>query len=116
SILSALCMLLEWEGYRVSGARDGVEGRQALERERPDLLITDYMMPAMDGGELVRWLRGTPSMSGMPVILISAVPEFEAELDGLVDAFIRKPPNLDRLLELVRRGVEDGRAALRDHP
>lgn len=113
SILLALRMLLEMEGYRISEAGDGSEAIAVLARERPDLVITDYMMPGLNGGELVRRLRSDALLRELPVILISAVAVRDTGVQTLVDAYVGKPPDLDALLELVRRGVDGGRTALR---
>jgi DNA-binding response OmpR family regulator len=63
---------LEREGYRVRTARDGVEAVEAALADRPDLVISDYQMPRMDGMALARRLADEPTLRGLPVILLTA--------------------------------------------
>ena len=80
--------------YRVVEAADGLE---ALERARagpPDLVVSDLMMPGLDGVELVRALREDPDLSFVPVILLTARAELESRLRGLesgADDYLAKP-------------------------
>ncbi|HEX5515130.1 MAG TPA: response regulator [Gammaproteobacteria bacterium] len=102
-ILAALTLLLDMEGYRVTEATNG---RQALERLRttvPDLVITDYMMPYMDGIELMRQIRQDPALAGLPVILLSAALPEDIDLTGLADATLSKPVGIDELLDAIAR-------------
>lgn len=63
---------LEREGYRVRTARDGVEAVESALAERPDLVISDYQMPRMDGMALAQRLAVEPTLKGLPVILLTA--------------------------------------------
>lgn len=112
SILSSLAMLLEMEDYRVSQARDGRQGLQEIADCRPDLLITDFMMPYVDGIEMVRRLRAEPAYQDLPIIMMSAATVSRDGFESLIDAFLRKPMDLDRLFELLELGVKGGRKAL----
>ncbi len=67
-----LSNLLGYKGHRVLHAADGVEALAQARAERPDLIITDVVMPAMDGLELVRQLRGDPALSNTPAIFYTA--------------------------------------------
>ena len=69
--------------YQVSLARDGVEGLAAAIASLPDLIVSDVMMPNMDGFALVRELRATPATASIPVILLSARAGEEAAVAGL---------------------------------
>jgi two-component system phosphate regulon response regulator PhoB len=113
SILSSLAMLVELEGYRVAQASDGQQALQRIAECRPDLLLTDFMMPQLDGIELVRRLRAEPAYQELPIILMSAVRVDLSGVEALVDAFLRKPMDLDHMFELIERGVTGGRAAMR---
>ena len=64
--------LLVREGYRVSLAKDGLEGLEKLAEERPAVLLSDIEMPRMDGFDLVRTLRGDSRLADMPVIMITS--------------------------------------------
>ena len=67
-----LAFALEMEGYIVSTAEDGEKGLAAVEAQQPDLIITDVMMPKMDGYEMVRRIRSNPQTRFIPVIIQSA--------------------------------------------
>ena len=63
---------LKMHGFDVVRARDGQEALDMMEKERPDLAVIDWMMPAMDGVELTRRLRAEPLTSALPVIMLTA--------------------------------------------
>jgi len=67
-----LTSLLGYGGHRLLEAGDGAEGLAIAAAERPDLVITDILMPAMDGYEFVRLLRANPAIAGTPVIFYTA--------------------------------------------
>ncbi len=67
-----LVALLVHHGHRLLEAADGREGLAAARAERPDLVITDVLMPVMDGYEFVRQLRLAPTTSGIPVVFYTA--------------------------------------------
>jgi CheY-like chemotaxis protein len=103
SILAALTLLLDVEGYRVAEATNGQQGLERLAGFAPDLIITDYMMPFMDGVEMIRRIRQDPQFADVPVILISAALPHDVDLSGLADASLSKPTGIDRLLEVIER-------------
>jgi DNA-binding response OmpR family regulator len=104
-ILSAMRVFLEKHGYRVLAAPDGNLGLAAAEREAPDLVIVDMMMPKQSGFLVLQKLRARPN-GGPRVIMITANEGSRhrayAEILG-VDDYIRKPFPMDRLLESVQR-------------
>jgi len=86
--------ILMESGYRVSFASDGMAAVEFIERELPELIITDWMMPRMDGVELVRWLRESDGSAGLPIIMLTAKSDHTSRLEGLdqgADAFLGKP-------------------------
>lgn len=101
-IVDALKDLLAYEGYRVVTAANGRDGLAQLEAEHPDLVMLDLMMPIMSGQEM---LRAMPSKSAVlpPVILMSAAtePRALASSQGQYAAFLRKPFELQVLLDLI---------------
>jgi DNA-binding response OmpR family regulator len=104
-IVESLRLALEANGYMVLVARDGNQGLALSERENPDLVILDMMMPKRSGFlvlEKMRRTRETP----MRVIMITANEgsrhKAYAEMLG-VDDYIRKPFPMDRLIESVQR-------------
>src|SRR3954471_11053346 len=86
--------LLRLHGYEVMEANDGREALDCLDRFRPDLVLTDLMMPVMDGVELIRELRANPETAGIPIVAITAdatsMSESRARAAG-ADDFIAKP-------------------------
>jgi CheY-like chemotaxis protein len=84
------------KGYRVSVAMSGEQALEAYRRDAPDLVITDYKMPGMNGDELLRRLRAL--QPGLPAIMISANPiEVGPTLDQV--RFFPKPVSLETLVE-----------------
>ncbi|MDA8251631.1 MAG: response regulator [Rhodospirillales bacterium] len=97
--------LLTDEGHRVLTAANG---RQALERmgeARPDLVISDLMMPVMDGATLLRMMRESPEWRDIPFVLMCALPEDHVRdrLVGPYQGFMRKPFRMDDVVDFVDR-------------
>lgn len=100
-VLRAARMLFEMEGYRVLVAEHGQEALACLDGEgQPDLVVTDRMMPVLDGIALCRALRTHPALEAVPIVLMSAGAEPD-EHRRLYDAFVQKPFVADDLLALV---------------
>ena len=98
--------ILEREGFTVLEAGSGEEALDLLPRERPDLVISDIMMPGMDGYALCRRIKEIPELDGLPVILVTFLSEIRDVVRGLeagADNFIMKPYAPDFLLSRVRR-------------
>jgi chemosensory pili system protein ChpA (sensor histidine kinase/response regulator) len=98
--------LLVREGYRVSLAKDGLEGLERLAEERPAVVLSDIEMPRMDGFDLVRNMRGDSRWRDLPVIMITSRiaqkhKDYAAELG--VDHYLGKPYAEEDLLALVSR-------------
>ncbi|GAB3010437.1 SpoIIE family protein phosphatase [Mycobacterium bourgelatii] len=111
-----LINLLRSSGYKVSGVTDGNEALQAIRAEPPDLVISDVMMPGLDGLQLVAALRQDPLTATLPVLLLSARAGQEASIEGLMagaDDYLVKPFAAAELLARVRANVELAR--LRNH-
>jgi DNA-binding response OmpR family regulator len=64
---------LRRDGYRILEAEDGASGLDTIERERPDLVILDFMMPGMDGAEMMRRLRARSGSSTPRILLMTAL-------------------------------------------
>jgi DNA-binding response OmpR family regulator len=104
-IVGALKTLLEQRGYRVLAAADGNTGLAAAERDRPDLVVVDMMMPRRSGLVVLEKLKAR-KQGGPPVILITASEGVRhrdyAQALG-VDDYLRKPFAVERLMESVER-------------
>lgn len=101
----ALAALLEAHGYGVVRARDGSEALRTTERDSPSLVISDVVMPGVDGFELVRTLRARASSADVPVILLTGHDETTRRVEGLdlgADDFLAKPVAPAELLARVR--------------
>lgn len=90
-IAELLAELLMSRGHRVATAGNGQLARALLASDRYDLVITDQMMPLVDGVELVRGLRADPRLADLPVIMISAQRDLAVIREGLVQASLHKP-------------------------
>lgn len=102
-IADILGYALEDEGFMVVKASNGQKGLEVLERERPALIITDFMMPVMDGLEFANAVRALPAVNHLPIILISgAQAHLGMERSDLFDAVLDKPFNIDTILATVR--------------
>jgi adenylate cyclase len=100
-----LADLLSVKGYAVATAASGAEALQQVERERPDLVLLDVVMPDMSGYEVCRALRADPAMGILPVIMVTALEPYEERVKGLeagADDFLAKPINQAELLARVR--------------
>jgi CheY-like chemotaxis protein len=100
-VLESLCEALEGEGYEVRGARDGIEALEAIAERRPDLIVTDLMMPTMTGFELLAALHDTPELATIPTLIITAVRGVEAQQQAPAAMVLPKPLDLDRLLRAI---------------
>jgi len=106
--LHVASFLLRSNGYRVSTAHDGFEALTACERDRPDLILLDVMMPGMDGYECCRRLKAREDLKDIPVIFLSAMADSDDVVAGLelgaVD-HVGKPFNAAELLARVATHV-----------
>lgn len=102
TILETLKTLLELESFRVLTAADGERGLRVAQEQRPDLILSDMMMPRMDGLEMIARLRDAVGTEAVPIILISSAtpPDYPAPR---WDDFWNKTDDLDRLLAQIRR-------------
>jgi len=102
SIVTAWKRVLQLEGYRVVTASNGREGLVAANEEKPDLIITDWSMPIMDGIEFCRHLKLEREFARVPVILTSAGPPGPGDT-AVWDDFWLKPVSIEMLLASVQR-------------
>ena len=98
SINEVVCAHLERRGYRCRQAFSGTEGLMLLREQRPDVVITDLMLPGVPGEEIVRAIRGADS--ALPIIVISAritAADKISLLQAGADDYLTKPFDLDEL-------------------
>jgi len=104
----ALKQILEQERCRVIVAADGEAALSSLESGRPDIVLTDVVMPIMGGYELCRRIRSTAATKDLPVILVTSLSDPEEVIRGLAagaDNFIRKPFDGRYLISRVRNVI-----------
>ena len=85
---------LEKEGFQVMEAADGLQGLRTAQKEKPDLVLLDLMLPGMDGLEVCRTLKGAPATSALPIIMLTAKAEEVDKIIGLelgADDYMTKP-------------------------
>ncbi|MBO9997449.1 MAG: response regulator transcription factor [Cyanobacteria bacterium SID2] len=100
---------LELLGYSAVPAADGREALQLVERYQPHLLITDAIMPNMDGYELVRRVRVQPAFRLLPVVFLTARNEVKDRIRGYqlgIDLYMPKPFELEELGAVVRNFLD----------
>lgn len=100
-------LILGRKGFNVIGANGGVEGLEAVRRERPDLVLLDLMMPDMDGWEVYQQIKADSELREIPVIVVTAKAQSIDKVLGLhiakVDDYISKPFGPQELLESVEK-------------
>jgi DNA-binding response OmpR family regulator len=111
-ILRLLEETLKFKGYNAVTARNGQEALDLIQRERPALVITDIMMPKLDGFGLVHRLRINPETRDLPVIFLTAtyvaLEDQAFALNIGVTRFIEKPVNFERFLETIDELLTQG--------
>lgn len=104
-----LSRLLTARGWRVETVADGEAALRAVRRRRPDLLISDVMMPRMDGFALVRALRADDATAGLPILVLSARAGQDSGVEGFdagADDYIVKPFRATELIARVRNMLD----------
>jgi CheY-like chemotaxis protein len=105
-------LLLETAGYRVLSASNGRAALELLDSETPDLILSDFMMPIMNGGEFGLELRRRPALKDIPFVFMSGTSEAVLRHSfSDYDAILQKPFEVDGLLALVARLIQNGRPA-----
>jgi CheY-like chemotaxis protein len=103
--LEMLAFLLANEGYQIATASDGAEALLRVREKRPDLIITDYWMPKMNGLELCARLRQEEAWRTIPVLLMTAAYDLELppldELAGVLPKPIRFVPMLETIRKVL---------------
>lgn len=105
-IVMVIRVNLEFEGYEVIEAYDGVQALEMIESENPDLVVLDIMMPEMNGWDVLSRIRENPKTEDLPVIMLTALAQDrdieEATLRG-ADVYLTKPFEPEELILTVKR-------------
>ena len=95
-------VVLQRAGYTVVSAGDGLEGMKALLSQQVDVVVTDALMPNLDGYELCRFVRNSAHLAHLPIILLSALdPRNTTDESEQVNAFLAKPVSPEDLLAIL---------------
>ena len=111
-VVEVVTVLLEHEGYQIMKAYDGKEALEIVEKETPDLIILDIMMPEIDGVEVCRRLRQRDELKEVPIVMFSAklsAIDKKESFDAGADGFISKPFNARGFIAGIKTYLELGR-------
>jgi class 3 adenylate cyclase len=100
-----IASILQQAGYEVLLARNGADGFQVAKQHRPQLIVTDLMMPLVSGMEMIQMIRQQPDLRGTPIVLVTAKADEETRIEGVekgADGYLSKPFNARELLAEVR--------------
>ncbi len=87
---------LNQKGFEVKLASDGAQALERIRTEKPDIILLDWLLPLMDGGEMIRHIPDDPG-SSIPIIVISGQPA-PADLDPRVRSWLTKPVGIEELV------------------
>jgi DNA-binding response OmpR family regulator len=100
-------LILGRRGFDVTGANGGREGLETVQREKPDLVLLDLMMPDMDGWEVYQRIKSDEELREIPIVVVTAKAQSIDKVLGLhiakVDDYITKPFGPQELLESVEK-------------
>jgi len=108
TVVRALQLIFEREGYLTFTASDGQQAIGVARRHQPDVVLMDVVMPNMNGFEATRALTSDPATSAIPVIMMSGTEQVADRVWGLrlgAKGFLTKPINRDELLTKVRSAI-----------
>ncbi len=111
-IVELVCKILELEGFNVRCANSGNELFAGLEKQKPNLILLDIMMPEIDGLEVLRRLKAAPETSSIPIILLTALDGDEDILTSYkmgADHYITKPFKRTHLVAVIDHLLSEGR-------
>lgn len=111
-----ICQGFESEGYQIFSSTNGREALQCIEDQRIDLIVSDFMMPEMDGMELCRSIKADVNFSHIPIIMLTARSNSEFEISAIetgVDSYIVKPFKWKHV-SAVTRNLLDSRARMHE--
>lgn len=110
SLAGEIADLLQMMQYNVIVATNGKEGLKMVKEKKPDLVLTDLLMPEMDGLEMITEIRSDRAGKNIPIIILSAKVDPEVDLAAIklnVKQVIRKPSRAQYLIESVKRVLSE---------
>ncbi len=113
-MINLVKLILKKEGFEVVGAMGGRDGLEVIEKNNPDLVLLDLMMPDIDGWEVYQAMKASDRLKTIPVIIITAKAQSIDKVLGLhiakVDDYITKPFSPGELVASVRRVLSDNKS------
>jgi two-component system KDP operon response regulator KdpE len=98
---------LNQRGYEVKLAANGAEAVERIESEQPDVILLDWLMPLMDGGEVLDRLSRGRGMPSIPIIVISGQPAPQGgALDPRIQCWLTKPVTIDELVAQIQQPLQ----------
>jgi CheY-like chemotaxis protein len=108
-LLDNMVESLEIEGYTVIETKDGAAALEVLEKKNPDLIITDLLMPRVNGFEMIEFVRKDERLSRIPILVYSAMAEpniIEKSMKLGATMFVTKPCSIDAFLSAVANTIK----------
>jgi DNA-binding response OmpR family regulator len=108
-IKTLVSMYLQSEGYTVLTAYDGLDAISIAERENPDIILLDVMMPVMSGFEVAQQLKANPATKDIPIIMLSAAAQADSIKKGIESGardYLVKPFEAAKLDAMIRNILE----------
>jgi CheY-like chemotaxis protein len=103
SIVETLVEILSFDGYVATSAANGRAGLEAARATRPSLILLDYMMPVMDGLQMLARLRADPDLKEIPVVMMTAAPLGIPNTSRRWNALLIKPFDATQLTRTIER-------------
>ena len=111
-LCSLLCDLLNTQGYETAASADGLDAVQRVERDSPDAVVLDVMIPGLDGFQVCEKLKFSRQTNQIPILMLTALDGTEARARGLrvgADRYLTKPFEPNKLFEEIRDTIEHRR-------
>jgi DNA-binding response OmpR family regulator len=109
-ILMMLEDKLKRSGFAVITSRESVNALELVRKERPDLIVLDWMMPEISGIEICRQLKADPELSSIPIFMLTAKGQEEDEKKGMkfgANRYITKPFSPKALVDIIEKELQD---------
>jgi len=118
-LLMLMKEMVEFAGFEVVTANDGVEAMQAVFETSPDIIVLDYNMPRKDGLQVAQDLKNNPVFAYFPIIIVTGIGEKSTKLKGLsmgIDDYLIKPVDTDELVARIRMILKRNKQVLDTNP
>ena len=109
-LLTALSEELKQEGFEVVGAKDGVEGVEKANSEKPSLILLDLVMPRLDGIGALKQMKDNPDIKDIPVVILTNLSDYDKVSDalslGAMDYLVKANYRLEELVQKIKTVLE----------